>query len=198
VSAAAINADVPSGPRTLRALLALVLFGATGFIIAHDWLGLGGPGLDELPGGYLYDAVVVTAGVALVLRGLHEQRERLAWMVLAAAVLCWAAGELYWTGFILHAAEPPYPSPADAFYLAFYPLAAVGLALLVRARAHELDWRRWTDGAIAALGTAALGSPSSSTSSPTERPKRVSNSRPHSPIHSATSRFSRQSSASLR
>ncbi len=29
--------------------------------------------------------------------------------------------------------------------------------LLVRARAHELDWRRWTDGAIAALGTAALG-----------------------------------------
>ena len=39
----------------------------------------------------------------------------------------------------------------------FYPLAYAGLVLLVRARAHELDWRRWTDGAIAALGAAALG-----------------------------------------
>ena len=29
--------------------------------------------------------------------------------------------------------------------------------MLVRARAHELDWRRWMDGLIAALGTAALG-----------------------------------------
>ena len=52
---------------------------------------------------------------------------------------------------------PPYPSPADIGYLAFYPLAALGLALLVRARASALDWRLWMDGAIAALGTAALG-----------------------------------------
>ena len=29
--------------------------------------------------------------------------------------------------------------------------------MLVRARAQEIDWRLWTDGAIAALGTAALG-----------------------------------------
>lgn len=141
----------------LRALLALVLFGATGLIVLHDWLGVLGPGFDRIAGGYLYDAVVVAAGVALVLRGLSERRERAAWLVLAAAVLCWAAGELYWTTFILDAAEPPYPSPADGFYLAFYPLAFAGLALLVRARAGELDWRRWTDGAIAALGTTALG-----------------------------------------
>ena len=51
----------------------------------------------------------------------------------------------------------PYPSPADVGYLLFYPLAYAGLALLVRARAHEINWRLWMDGAIAALGTAALG-----------------------------------------
>ena len=51
----------------------------------------------------------------------------------------------------------PYPSLADAGYLLFYPLAYAGLAMLVRARAHEMNWRLWMDGAIAALGTAALG-----------------------------------------
>jgi len=145
------------GSRALRALLALALFGATGLIVLHDWLGFLGPGFDEIAGGYLYDAVVVAAGLALLLRAEAARRERAAWALLAVAVLCWAAGELYWTTFILDAPEPPYPSPADGFYLAFYPLAYIGLALLVRARAHELDWRRWTDGAIAALGTAALG-----------------------------------------
>ena len=143
--------------RALRALLALLLFGATAAIALHDWLGLGGAGLDEIAGGYGYDAVVVAAGVALLLRAEIARHERAAWALLAAAVFCWAGGEVYWTTFILHAAQPPYPSPADGFYLAFYPLAYIGLALLVRARAHELDWRRWTDGAIAALGTAALG-----------------------------------------
>jgi diguanylate cyclase (GGDEF)-like protein len=145
------------GSRPLRALLALVLFGAAALVTLHDWVGLGGPRFDEIAGGWLYDSVVVAAGIALVLRGLAERRERAAWIVLAAAVFFWAAGELYWTGFILDNPEPPYPSPADGFYLAFYPLAYAGLALLVRARAHELDWRRWTDAAIAALGTAALG-----------------------------------------
>ena len=40
---------------------------------------------------------------------------------------------------------------------AFYPLAYAGIVLLVRARAYEMNWRLWMDGAIAALGTAALG-----------------------------------------
>ena len=39
----------------------------------------------------------------------------------------------------LHRSNPsaPYPSPADVGYLAFYPLAYAGLAMLVRARTHE-------------------------------------------------------------
>jgi len=138
-------------------ILALVLFGGTALVILHDWLGIGGAGFDDAAGGYLYDAVVVAAGIALLLRSRAIEAERWAWCLLGAAVLCWAAGELYWTSFILPDPSPPYPSPADAAYLAFYPLAYAGLALLVRARIHELDWRLWTDGLIAALGTAALG-----------------------------------------
>jgi diguanylate cyclase (GGDEF)-like protein len=143
--------------RLLRAGLALLLFGGTALVALHDWLGLGGPGLDEVAGGHLYDAVVVAAGVAVLLRARIVPRERTAWLLFGAGIVCWAFGEIYWTWFILHDPSPPYPSPADAFYLAFYPLSYAGLAMLVRARAAELDWRRWTDGAIAALGTAALG-----------------------------------------
>ena len=78
-------------------------------------------------------------------------------MAIGASILVWAAAEIYWTAAIVDDPSPPYPSPADAGYLAFYPLAALGLVLLVRARAEEIDWRLWMDGAIAALGTAALG-----------------------------------------
>jgi len=137
--------------------LGIVLFGATGLIILHDWLGLGSASLDTLAGGELYDAVVVAAGLACLLRGQIVPRERTGWRLLGVAILFWAAGEIYWTWKILDSSEPPYPSPADAFYLAFYPFAYAGLAFLVKARTHEIDWRRWTDAAIAALGTAALG-----------------------------------------
>jgi two-component system, cell cycle response regulator len=149
--------SVTPGPKALRALLGLVLFGLTGLIALHDWAGLGGASLDHLAGGYLYDAVVVAAGIACLLRSRAIDDARAAWIVLGLAILCWAAGEIYWARFIVDNPAPPYPSPADGFYLAFYPIAYAGIALLVRARAHELDWRLWTDGLIAALGTAALG-----------------------------------------
>lgn len=140
----------------MRAALAIVLFGGTTVVVGHDWLGLGGPGFDDLAGGHVYDAVVLAAAIACLLRARAVPRERVAWLLIGAAVLFWAAGEAYWTAFILDDAEAPYPSWADGLYLLFYPLAWAGLAMLVRARAHELDWRRWSDGAIAALGTAAL------------------------------------------
>ncbi len=145
------------GARASRLLLATVLLGGTALVAASDWLGVGGAWLARLAAGHLYDAVVVAAGVALLMRSRAARRERWAWLLLGLAVLSWAAGEIYWTEAILDNPSPPYPSPADAFYLAFYPLAYAGLALLVRARARELDWRRWNDGVIAALGTAALG-----------------------------------------
>ena len=146
-----------SSERAIRAILAVVLFGGAAAVTLHDWLGLGGRGLDYAAEGPVYDAVVIAAGLACLLRARAAQRERGAWLAIGAAILLWGASEIYWTAFILNDPTPPYPSPADLGYLAFYPLAALGLALLVRARTHELDWRLWMDGAIAALGTAALG-----------------------------------------
>jgi diguanylate cyclase (GGDEF)-like protein len=145
--------------QALRAVLALVLFGGLALAILNDWPGVGGNDgwFDWFVGGPLYDAVVVAAGIACLVRSQAVWSERRAWVLLGLGILSWAGGEIYWTAFIETDPTPPYPSPADALYLAFYPLAYAGLALLIRARARELDWRLWTDALIAALGTAALG-----------------------------------------
>jgi diguanylate cyclase (GGDEF)-like protein len=142
--------------RLLRRTLAIVLLGGTAVVALHDWLGIGA-GLDFAISEALYDAVVLGAGVACLIRASDYPRERGAWLLIGAAVLCWGAAEIYWTAFIEGNASAPYPSPADVGYLIFYPLAYAGLAMLVRARAHEINWRLWMDGLIAALGTAALG-----------------------------------------
>jgi two-component system cell cycle response regulator len=144
--------------RGLRLVIGAVLFGGAALVTLHDWLGIGGSGLDSFVNGHLYDSVVVAAGLACLMKARGSGREGAGWLAIAAAVLCWAAGEIYWTEAIAENPSAPFPSPADIGYLAFYPLAALGVCLLVRARAQELDWRLWMDGLIAALGSAALGS----------------------------------------
>ncbi len=142
--------------RLLRRALAVLLLGGTALVVLHDWFGIGS-NFEYAIGGVLYDAVVVGAGIACLVRAAAYERERAAWRLIGLAILSWGAAEVYWTAFIEDNASAPYPSPADIGYLAFYPLAYAGLAMLVRARAHEMNWRLWMDGAIAALGTAALG-----------------------------------------
>jgi diguanylate cyclase (GGDEF)-like protein len=141
----------------LKTAIGAVLFGGMVLVMLHDWLLLGGSGLDVAINGVVYDAVVVGAGLACLLRASRGGPERGAWIAIGASILAWAAGEIWWTLYIEGNPTAPYPSPADIGYLAFYPLAALGLYLLVRARAKELDRRLWMDGVIAFLGTAAVG-----------------------------------------
>jgi diguanylate cyclase (GGDEF)-like protein len=141
--------------RGVRIALAILLFGGTLVVALHYWAGLGG----DMHGAMLviYDAVVLGAGLACLTRAPAYGPERRAWIVLGVAILFWGAAEVYWSVAIEDNPSAPYPSPADIGYIAFYPLAYLGLGLLVRARAQEINWRLWMDGAIAALGTAAVG-----------------------------------------
>lgn len=141
----------------LRVAIGALLFGGTTVIALHYWLGLGGSA--GATGFYesLYDAIVLSAGLACLSRILSGGRERGAWVAISAAVLSSAVVELYLTAILANDPTPPFPSLADVGYLAFYPLTATGIVLMIRARRRTLDWRLWMDGAIAALGTAALG-----------------------------------------
>jgi diguanylate cyclase (GGDEF)-like protein len=141
----------------VRNVIGALLFGGAALVILHDWIGIGGSAVDVAINGVAYDTVVVCAGLACLTRARRGGQERAAWLAISASVLAWAAGEIWWTLYIEGNANAPYPSPADLGYLAFYPLAVLGLYLLVKARARELDPRLWMDGLIAALGTGALG-----------------------------------------
>lgn len=142
--------------RLLRRALAVLLLGGTAVVTAHYWLGVG-EDLDFAIGGPLYAAIVLGAGIACLIRASDYRRERAAWLLIGLAILFWGAAEIYWIAAIENNPSAPYPSLADVGYLVFYPLAYAGLVMLVRARAHEINWRLWMDGLIAALGTAALG-----------------------------------------
>ena len=146
----------PATTRVLRRGLAVLLLGGTALVTAHYWLGVG-ENLDFAIGGPLYAAIVLGAGIACLIRASDYRREQAAWLLIGLAILFWGAAEIYWTAAIENNPSAPYPSPADVGYLIFYPLAYAGLVMLVRARAHEINWRLWMDGLIAALGTAALG-----------------------------------------
>ena len=63
-------------------------------------------------------------------------------------------GEIYYTAVLWDDPDPPIPSPADAGYLLFPPLALLGALALLRARARDVPARLWIDGVTAALGVA--------------------------------------------
>ncbi len=63
-----------------------------------------------------------------------------AWGVLAVAQLCYAIGDVIW--FILEGVlnQQPFPSLADGFYLAFYPLFLAGVLALPARRSTRREW----------------------------------------------------------
>ena len=81
----------------------------------------------------LYD-VIGAGSAAAVLVGTHRYRPALsaAWYLFAAGLMAFAVGDVLFNFYarIWHR-DLPIPSVADVFYLAGYPLLAVGLVLLV-------------------------------------------------------------------
>ena len=118
-----------------------------------------GPGGDVVFGDVIYNVLIAVAGILCVARARRRPDERVAWMLLGASLLLQAAGEVYWTLALSDLAEAPYPSAADAMWLAAYPLRYAALLLLVRARLRgAFRSSYWLDGAVAACAVAAVAS----------------------------------------
>ena len=56
-----------------------------------------------------------------------DSRTRQAWIIVGASFLCYWVGDTLWFYLENFRTSPPFPSIADAFYLAFYPLLLIGL-----------------------------------------------------------------------
>ncbi|HXF32661.1 MAG TPA: diguanylate cyclase [Solirubrobacterales bacterium] len=105
---------------------------------------------------WLYDTLILAAAAACLLRAWRFSDERLGWGLLGLALGCWTAGEIYYGAVLTGAGSIPIPSPADAGYLLFYPIAYAGLIVLVRRRLDSFSTARWLDGIIVGAAAAAL------------------------------------------
>jgi two-component system, cell cycle response regulator len=105
---------------------------------------------------YLYNALLLAGAAFCLWRAAVVKEERLAWTIMGAGIASWTAADIVWT--VLYADDPnaPYPSVADALWLAWYPASFATLMLLVRSRIASCRASLWLDGIIGALCTMAL------------------------------------------
>ncbi|MFI8962789.1 aminotransferase class I/II-fold pyridoxal phosphate-dependent enzyme [Streptomyces sp. NPDC053493] len=104
-------------------------------------------------------ALIGLSGVVAILTGVHLHRpaRRWPWLVLAAANFTFVAGDTAYNALeaFFHQ-DRPFPSVADAFYLATYPLFALGLYGFIRRRAAGRDLAVALDALILTSGLALL------------------------------------------
>jgi diguanylate cyclase (GGDEF)-like protein len=123
----------------------------------HTGLGVGGPRLDGFVNQWLYVGLLVACAGGCLARALASAQERGAWIALGVALTSSAGGDAYYSLVLGGSESASYPSPADALWLAFYPLTYVAVILLLEARAENLNASVRLDGAIAGAAVTALG-----------------------------------------
>jgi PAS domain S-box-containing protein len=141
------------GPPVAFAFAALgVLFAVylVAMIGRHDWA------FSPLADGWLVVAFQSTACALGMAAGFGPRRHRRVARIMAGACIAWTLGDVIFTLESLGGATPPTPAFSDLFFFAFYPLAFAAVLLFVHGEIRRADAVNWLDGAIAALGIAAI------------------------------------------
>ncbi|MCI2239996.1 GGDEF domain-containing protein [Paenibacillus sp. TRM 82003] len=101
----------------------------------------------------LYSAIAFGC-VATMVVGVRRHRPLAAsgWWLTTAGVGLWALADLLWVVYTWVLDTDPFPSPADALYLASYVLLAAGFARFVHARRGEGDREGVIDSLIFTVG----------------------------------------------
>ena len=132
----------------------------TGLLIAVPYAGVAhGRALDGVNdlGPVVLGLLAVTAAWRVGSRPDVDPALRRAWRRLAGAFGCWCAGDALWFVYETVLQRHPFPSPADAAYLAFYPVAAWALLSFPSATRRRSDWTKLGLDALTVLLCAAMG-----------------------------------------
>ena len=135
----------------VAAALTVVASIAYALILRNVWFGEQAvTALDDI--GEAVAAALASAACAWAARRA-QGRDRLGWTLMGISTALWAAGEVVWSIYEvgMHV-EVPYPSLADAGFLAAVPFAVGGLrAFWGPPRGTSASWRIWFDGLIVAI-----------------------------------------------
>ncbi len=140
--------------RPVTIVLGLLLAASLAYT-GHVTFGLGGSGQSPLWNNWLYEATDELAVVLCLWRAFVGE-DRLAWGTIGFALACNCFGDVYLDHVLASLSHPPYPSWADAGYLAMYPPLYIGLMLLIRARTSRLAASTWLEGVVGALALASV------------------------------------------
>jgi diguanylate cyclase (GGDEF)-like protein/PAS domain S-box-containing protein len=115
-------------------------------------------GLPWISSGPVFNVIGISPVFAILI-GLHlnKIRPRLPWYLIALGQTFFVAGDVIsynYERFFGHAL--PFPSIADAFYLAVYPAYVAGILLLIRQRTPGRDRASLIDSMIIAVGVGIL------------------------------------------
>jgi hypothetical protein len=115
----------------------------------YELLGL--RGADALVNDWVHNGLLLAAAGTCLVRVVARADARVAWLLVGLGLLSWAAGDVIWTALYGGDESPPAASVVDAFWLAWYPLAIVGLGLLAAHRVPHFELHRWIDGVAVML-----------------------------------------------
>ncbi len=137
----------PLAPSALRPIwIGLGVLAAIEGVYELTGLGGGHVLLDD----WLHNVVTLCAALLCLARAVYEPHGRTAWALIGAGLLAWALGEISWTLFYEHETPTP-PTLSDPLWLAWYPLTAIGIALLIRLHVGNFELHRWMDGLAVTL-----------------------------------------------
>jgi hypothetical protein len=150
-----MSAWVASNPRrkifAVAAAATVVASVAYGFILHNVYFGdRAVTALDDIGEGV---AAAIAAAACLWATRRASGRDRVGWTLMGISACLWAAGEAVWSGYeVGMQVEVPYPSLADAGFLAAVPFAVGGIrAFWGPPRGTSASWRIWFDGLIVAI-----------------------------------------------
>ncbi len=146
----------PVGDLRVGRLFCAALLALAGAYAVETVSGIHGS-VDRFFDNWVYNGLLLAACACCLARAVLVRAERLPWLLMSCGLLLWTTGDLYYYFFLSASETVPVPSVADPFYLAFYPVSYVALALLLSARMRKFQENLWLDGLIAALAVAALG-----------------------------------------
>jgi len=141
-------------PRTLTVALGVLALAYVSWQLLH-WL----PGRQQLGQLFLplFDLIAIAAAWSASQRCATVPALRRFWRLIAAAIAAELIADVILSGYDIAYNHPPFPTPADAFFLAFYALLLVALLSVPVARmTRAARVRMALDGATIVLGGGAV------------------------------------------
>jgi len=150
-------AEVPARRRRAAAAALAVLLISLGANLASAAFAAGSPLMEAIFNRWAQQVVMGAVVALCALRVRRNDPDRAAWLALTVALGCWTIGNTYWNVVLYSVEEPPFPSPADAGWLLFYPFAYLCLGLHARRTTRGIAPSMWLDGLVGLFAVGAVG-----------------------------------------